>query len=256
MASQTFIQRALSSNIVKISGKRTTYLLSIDSLREIGAKRWSLQRPADENRVTEICQWIEKEKDVSGIISMAWHPKETLIVYDGQHRWCALLKIQDTPIQAIVEIIWDATEEEIIASFQSINRSVSVPELYTDPLVIIDNVRPEIIDFVTTLSTTYREFLSTTDKPNRPHFNRDKLSDELLTIWRDEFHKEIPFSRIVRGLVTMNEEYNTNELSVPREASRKYRRIYEKCNKHRFWLFAQTGRINTEHLSTTIQKYV
>lgn len=253
MASQSLIQRSLESYKVKSCGNRTTYLLHTNTLREIGAKRWSRQRPADELRVTEIREWIQTHVDISGVISMAWHPMEHLIVYDGQHRWRALIDI-NAPVQALVEIMWDATEAEIVESFRAINRSVSVPELYTDPGVTSDSVRADIMDFVAGMSSNHREFLSTTDKPNRPHFNRDRLADELFGIWRDEFQREVPFGKIAGALMLMNQEYDANQLSVPREASRKNPRIYDKCCKHHFWLFAQTGHVNKEHLRATVAK--
>jgi hypothetical protein len=253
MASQTLVQRVLSQFAVKTVGKRSTYVIGTDTLRDIGAKRWSRQRPADDARVDEIRKWIDSYSDVSGVISMAWHQTEGLIVYDGQHRWKALLDIQTTSIQAIVEILWDASDDEIITSFQSINKAVSVPELYTDPKITTDSVRNDITKFVATLASAYKDFCSTTDKPNRPNFNRDKLTDDLFGIWRDDFHCEVPFAQIADAIMSMNKEYDTNELSVPRESSRKNPRIYEKCNKHHFWLFAQTGHINREHLRVTMK---
>ena len=249
MVTQSFVRRPLDDKYkIKVAGKKTTYLLNLDTLREIDAKRWSRQRPADDTRVEEIRTWIEKENDVAGMLAMAWHPVENLIVYDGQHRWRALLGLANPNIRVFVEILWDATEEDIIASFQSINRSVSVPELYTDPGITTDSVRADIADFVSSMCSNHKEFMSTTDKPNRPHFNRDKLTDELFGIWRDDLQREVDFTKIAGALMVLNHEYDSNQMSVPREAVRKHPRIYEKCHKHHLWLFAQTGHINKEHL--------
>ena len=255
MASQAFVQHALKTFVVKTAGKQTTYLLDVRTLRDMGAKRWSRQRPADEARVEEIRSRIAEKKDVQGVISMAWHPKENLIVYDGQHRWCACCPMEEPSIRVLVEIMWDATEEEIVESFQSINRSVSVPELYTDPAVMAESVRPEIMDLVALLASKYKDFLSTSDKPNRPNFNRDRLTDELFAIWRDDFEKKVPFSSISRGLITLITEYHSDAYSAPREAVRRNAKMYEKCEKHGFWLFAQNGKINVEHLRATLKKY-
>lgn len=256
MASQPFAQRSLEAYKIKSCGKKSTYLLSLDILRDMNAKRWSRQRPADDSRVEEIHTWITKEKDVSGVLSMAWHPREDLVIYDGQHRWAALLSIRDDSIRVLVEIIWDATEQDIIESFQSINRSVSVPELYTDPALTDEQTHREITEFVTTLAKTYADFCSRTDKPHRPNFNRDRLTDELLSIWKDHYQKELPFEIIQRGIITLNMDYHTDEKSVPREVVRKTARMYEKCNKSRFWLFAQYGHINKDHLDTIVRRHI
>ena len=229
--------------------------MDLETLRGIGAKRWSRQRPADEARVAEIQAWIAHKKDVQGVISMAWDSKEGLIVYDGQHRWCACKGVADGGIRVLVEIMWDATEEEIVESFQSINRSVSVPELYTDPAMVAESVRPEIMDLVSVLAGKYKDFLSTSDKPNRPNFNRDRLTDELFAIWRDDLEKKVPFSSISRALITLIGEYHSDPYSAPREAVRKNVKMYEKCEKHGFWLFAQNGKINIDHLRATLRKY-
>ncbi len=254
MVSQEFVRCGLSKYIVKNHNNRVTYLVDQSTLKQLDVKRWSRQRPADETRVTELQKFLEKEGDISGVLCLAWHPSEELVIYDGQHRWAALQIIPTFQSKILVEILWNSSEEEIIAAFLAINRCVAVPELYTDTSVSETSIRPEIADFVSTLVNTHKEFVSSTDKPNRPNFNRDRLTTELFELWRDEFHKEVSFSKVAKALLALNDEYDLNPLSPPREKCKKFPRIVEKCNKHNFWLFAQSGRLNVDHLRKALER--
>jgi hypothetical protein len=244
--SSVLFQHFLKDFEKKTAGKRTTYLIPIEKLRGLGACNWSRQRPADEARVLEIRRGIEASGDVSGILCMAWHPTEKLIVYDGQHRWKALLSIESSNIKVFVEILWDSTEDEIVAAFKTVNACVPVSELYLSAEAT--DVRPEINDIIVRICKNFPEFVSTAAKPNRPQFNRDVLAQELYEIWSDTFEKQQSIRAIEKGLMTLNRKYHEDPLSYPRTIVRKNPRIYEKCDKHRFWLFAESGHINRNHL--------
>jgi hypothetical protein len=243
-------QAFLKNFAKKTSGTRTTYLVNLETLRNVGAKKWSLQRPADEARVAEIRSGIETCGDVSGILCMAWHPKENLIVYDGQHRWQALLGIDNTEIQVFVEIMWDCTEDAIVAAFKTANACVPVSELYLCQEA--KDVRPDIGEVVTKLCQKFPDFVSTAKKPNRPQFNRDVLTQELYEIWSDTFEKEKTISEIYTGLGALNRKYHADPVSYPRTVVKKFPRIVEKCEKHGFWLFAESGHINRDHLRAVL----
>jgi len=244
--SAVLFQHYLKDHTVKTCGKRTTYLIPLDKLRGLEANKWSRQRPADEARVLEIRTGIETAGDVTGVLCMAWHPVEKMIVYDGQHRWQALLSIQNPDIRVFLEVLWDATEEEIVAAFKTVNACVPVSELYI--AAEARDVRPEINELVLRICKQFPEFVSTAAKPNRPQFNRDALSQELYEIWSTTFDKERTIADIGKGLVLMNRTYHEDPASVPRLAARKHPRILDKCNAHRFWLFAESGHINRKHL--------
>lgn len=243
---QVICQAFLKNWTTKTCGKRTTYLVDLDTLRNLGANKWSMQRPADDARVTEIRAGIAGAGDVGGILCMAWHPAEKLVVYDGQHRWKALLGIETSDIKVFVEVMWDATEEEIVAAFKTANACVPVSELYLDAEA--KDVRPEIADLVVRICNKFRDFVSTVKKPNRPQFNRDGLTDELYDIWSTTFEKKRTIAEIGTALAKMNQKYHEDPLSSPRTLTKKNPRIVEKCEKHRFWLFAESGHINRDHL--------
>jgi len=201
--SQSLLQRTLEDYKIHHSSHRTTYTLPVFILKELGITRWSRQRPPAQERVDEIAAWIREHQCVVGILSLAWHPTERLVCYDGQHRLHAL--------------------------FQQ------------------ENV--DITDYVTTLATTYKPFLSTSAKPCRPNFNRDALGEALYHLWRDDLQEAVPFQRIITGLTQVNEMYDKIDWSSPRmKTVKKYPGIHKKCSQHSFWLMAETGHLPVEDL--------
>lgn len=247
--SQSLLQNAISEYSVRTTPTRITYVLPIFILKELGITRWSRQRPPAPERVEEIAVWIREHQDVVGTISLAWHPTERLVCYDGQHRLQALFQQENLEMTALIEITWNATELEIVAAFQAINRAVPVSELYTDPQDVLHSIKGEISDYVAGLATTYKPFLSTSAKPCRPNFNRDRLSEELFHLWRDDLQEAVPFQRIVAALTRLNETYDEDEDSIPKERTlKKFPAIHKKCSAHKFWLFAEVGRLVVEDL--------
>ena len=247
--SQSLLQNAISEYSVRTTPTRITYILPIFILKELGISRWSRQRPPAPERVEEIAAWIHENSDVIGTISLAWHPTERLVCYDGQHRLQALFQQENLEMTALIEIMWDTTELAIMAAFKTINRAVPVSELYTDPQDVLHSVKGEISDYVTGLATTYKPFLSTSAKPCRPNFNRDTLCEALYHWWRDELQEVVPFQRIIGALTRLNETYDTNEMSLPRlKTAKKYPGIHKKCSAHQFWLFADTGHVPVNDL--------
>jgi hypothetical protein len=247
--SQSLIQRTLEDQKVRTTPQRITYVLPIFILKELGITRWSRQRPPAPERVEEIATWIREYQDVLGTISLAWHPTERLVCYDGQHRLHALSQQENVDITVLVEIMWDTTELAIVAAFQAINRAVPVSELYTDPHDVVHSIKGEIADYVATLATTYKPFLSTSAKPCRPNFNRDALGEALYHLWRDDLQEAVPFQRIVAGLTRLNEAYDEDEDSIPKERTRKkFPAIHKKCSQYNMWLFAETGRLCVDDL--------
>lgn len=243
-------QHYLKDDAVKTCGKRTTYLVPLDKLRGLGASKWSMQRPADDARVLEIRTGIETAGDVTGVLCMAWHPIEKMIVYDGQHRWQALLSIQNSDIRVFVEVLWDATEEEIVAAFKTVNACVPVSELYLCPEA--KDVRPEIKDLVTRINTQFPAFASPAKNPHRPHFNIHNLEQELYEIWSTTFDRKRTIADIGRGLVALNRRYQDDLTSCPRAVAKNHSKIIEKCEKYKFWLFAESGHINRDHLRAVL----
>lgn len=250
--SQALLERTLEEYRVYQTPHRTTYLLPVFVLKDLGISRWSRQRPPAAERVQEIATWIRTHQEVVGVLSLAWHPQERLICYDGQHRFQALLEQEHTDLAVMVDIMWNATGQDIVAAFQAINRAVPVSELYTDPTETLHSIKGEIASYVSHLATTYKAFLSSSAKPCRPNMNRDQLAESLFHLWRDDLQEAVPFSQIVTALTRLNETYDADQESIPRQRALKFPAIHKKCTAHRFWLFAETGRLSVEDVKRVL----
>lgn len=252
--SELLTKFSIQSFEIKASGKRIIYSIPIGLLNILGAKPWSRQRPVDPDRVDIIYEAIREINDVPGVISMAWHPTENLVVYDGQHRFKAAIRVQPpSQIRVLVEVIWSpSSEDEIITAFKMVNQCVAVSELYMNSDSDCETTKIQIQEFVSKLAKKYDSFVSTKAKPNRPNFNRDSLTDDLWILWSDVFEKKVPFEKITAALLDINQEYHNNALSSARTAVKKNLKTYEKCERHEFWLFAETGFVNIDHIKSKL----
>jgi hypothetical protein len=54
---------------------------------------------------------------------------------------------------------------------------------------------------------------------------------------------------MVEALTRLNKAYDEDEDSIPQERTRKkFPAIHKKCSAHKFWMFAETGRLCVEDL--------
>lgn len=241
--SQSFVRENIEKFNVNPRKNRGLYVLPLIQFLKLQPKAWSRQRPVDEARVEEIYESILSTGNIDGLLMMAWHPKERMIVYDGQHRFAAIERLDlEKDYNIVVDILWSASEEKIAEEFYRINKSVPVAELYLTP-IIEDDVKIEIEMFVKDLSRKYPDFVKTARKPNRPNFNRDNLTDELFHLWKNEF-PTVEFSKISSAILKLNEKYHTDLGSHARVSMRKNKASYEKCHANGFWLFAVDGHID------------
>jgi hypothetical protein len=247
-------KKMIASYQKKTLGKSVTYLMPHSVLLGLDVKPWSYQRPVDDARVADIAAGINEEKDVHGIIAMAWHPEENLVVYDGQHRWKALEcitpgSVEDDEIKVFVEITWDATQDEITQRFKRVNNCVAVSELYmqgasADEQLAAD--QSEISAWMAAFCKKHREFVSTNGKPKRPQFNRDTFTEEIYSI---ACQQKVKICSLLAAITSLNEDYVADVRMRPTDkALGGSKTIKEKCEKHGLWLFAETGRLNLDHV--------
>lgn len=239
---------------IKTLGNCVTYLMPHSVLLGLDVKPWSYQRPVDDARVADIAAGIKEENDVHGIIAMAWHPEENLVVYDGQHRWKALESlppgsVEDDEIKVFVEITWNATQDEITQRFKRVNNCVAVSELYmqgasADEQLAAD--QSEISSWMAAFCKKHREFVSTNGKPKRPQFNRDTFTEEIYAI---ACQQNVKICSLLAAITSLNEDYIADVRMRPTDkAMGGSKTIKEKCEKHGLWLFAETGRLNLVHV--------
>jgi hypothetical protein len=214
-----------SHSIYKIPAKELINLHFDGSL-----KQWSKNRPADEERVSEIKQHYKETHHVDGTIRLAFINGEGLVCYESNHRRLALIEEIEF---VLVDMLWDVTQKDIINEFTFINKAISVPELYVE--IDFDAVtREKIINFVKGWTVKYKAFISTSARPNRPQFNRDVLTQEITTLWK-EFN--CPIEKLLKAIETLNDEYGHENFRFD-HSNIKSPKILEKCKKGGLWLFA------------------
>jgi hypothetical protein len=211
------------------------YAIPGEIFKTIEIKPWKYNRPADMSRVPEIHNWMNTSKRMDGILNLAYIQRDGLVCFEGNHRRMALDGIDS--ILVIAEILWDTSDEIIRSEFQRINKSISVPDLYvaeTDA-----DVKVEIENAVAAFRKKYPSHETHSGRPNRPNFNRDKLTDDLLRL-----HKELvlPINVIIDRLHMLNELYEMKDRTSLNA------KIVEKCSKSGLWLFAWSTTISANEL--------
>jgi hypothetical protein len=177
---QSFIQDFLRQKATgDAHGSHFVYWVPIGVFKQLPIYRWKFNRPPDETRVAEIRTYIETSKRMDGIVYLACIDDQ-LVCYESNHRREALKTVTDVaPI--LVDIIWDATDDMIKQEFLRLNKCVSVPELYiTDVPTTVDTTA--LRELVDGFCKNYSSMKVSSNRPNRPNFNRDMLLDEFYRI--------------------------------------------------------------------------
>lgn len=195
--------------------------------REIDhVRNWAYNRPPDETRVEDIV----KSDITDGVINVA-RVKGTdgcweYVCYDGNHRREAFNRGAGKCL--LVKVEWDATHETISRNFLRINKGVSVPELYLESEIGQD-IRMTVLETVNRISSTFPSFCKPSMNPQRPHFNRDTLIDELTRAIQDGHMSHID---LYDQLMRMNDRIRDRMdfLNVPEG-------VKSKCRKTGCYLF-------------------
>ena len=210
------------------------YAIPMDKFRSLFVKPWKFNRPPDMTRIPEIHSWMKQFRRMDGVLNLAYIQDDGLVCFEGNHRRLALDGL-DIPV--IADIVWDATDESVRHEFFRLNKAVSVPELYvseTSPAM-----RVELEEAVAKFRKKYSAMESTAGKPQRPNYNRDNLTDELVRLQRELV---IPVGELMIRLYALNETYSSKDKSKLSEKMR------QKCENSGLWLFAWSSSIPTKDL--------
>jgi len=207
--------------------------IPIKAFNGIPIKRWKYNRPPDMERVAEIREHHLNAKRMDGILFLA-EVDSTIVCYESNHRREALKGLDDMA-DVLVDIMFNATHEQIKKEFLRLNKAVSVPELYV--LEETTDVKAEdLVACVRAFCTTYASLKVTTGRPQRPNFNESLLTDDFLNITRT--HK-ISVTELARRMNALNERWATE-----RDRSKLSEKVLAKCDKSNLWLFAWNGRLD------------
>ena len=217
----------------RISGTNV-YAVPMSVFRTLDVRQWKYNRPPDMSRVPEIHKWMKEFNRMDGVLNLAYIQNEGLVCFEANHR---RLGLEGLEIKVLLDVVWDATHEIVKHEFQRLNKAVSVPDLY---IVENDvNLRVQIEDAVALYRKKYPSHESSSGRPIRPNFNRDKLTDEFTRLQR-ELHISIP--ELLERLEKLNEKYKS------RDRSKLSTTVQLKCGLSELWLFAWSASIPTNEL--------
>jgi len=223
------IQQYLSDHRI---ASTNIYSIPMAKFKSLDVKQWKYNRPPDMTRVPEIHDWMKQFQRMDGILNLAYIAGEGLVCFEGNHRRLAL---EGLDIVVFVDILWDATNEIVTHEFRRLNKSVCVPDLY-----VIENdstLRGDIEKVVAEFRRKYPTLESNSGRPQRPNYNRDKLTDDILRIHKDS---AIPISEIMTKLELLNESHKLKDRLKLSE------KVIQKCESSGLWLFAWNSSINID----------
>lgn len=217
--------RVLSTNV---------YAIPMEKFRTLDVKPWKYNRPPDMTRIPEIHDWMKEFGRMDGVLNLAYIQGEGLVCFEGNHRRLALDGL-DIPV--FVDIVWDATHESLAHEFRRLNKSVCVPDLYVAETSA--TLRLELEDAVAEFRKKYSSMESTSGRPQRPNYNRDRLTDEITRLQKELV---VPVGELMSRIYALNEYYAGNDKSKLTEKMR------QKCQASGLWLFAWSSSIATKDL--------
>jgi hypothetical protein len=210
------------------------YAVPMKIFKSLDVKQWKYNRPPDMSRIPEIHKWMKEFNRMDGVLNLAYIQNEGLVCFEGNHRRLAL---EGLDIKVLLDIVWDATHDIVKHEFQRLNKSVCVPDLY-----VVENdatLRVQIEHAVNAFRKKYASHESSSGRPIRPNFNRDKLTDEITRLQKE---LNIPVSELMKRLEKLNEKCKNKDRSKLSLA------VQLKCGLSDLWLFAWSTSIPTSEL--------
>lgn len=212
-------------------GKHKGYVVSWKELAPLCRSKWSGNRASDPTRIEEMLRFREEGGYMPLFFHLAELSGEGLVCYDGNHRREVLLRSKDDP-RCVVDVMFDATPDEVLAVFENVNKSVQVPALYVSKMPC--NAKKEILDLVDHYEVRYKGFKSSSPHPQCPNFNRDNFVANVTAIC-DDFGGAVKVSEIGEILDALSKAKGEGRLCKPHC---KYAdSAIKKCREHNFWLF-------------------
>jgi len=198
-------------------------------------KQWSRNRVPDSERVKEMIEYHNKGGYIPRMIHLADTKEEGIVCYDGNHRKEVFNNCNDKSLECIVDVVFDASQNDVFDVFNNINKSIQLPAIYVEDLHDKD-IKTNILRLVKVYETKYKPFLSTSIRCHAPNFNRDVFIDNIYNIYK-YFHGVVDISEIESALIILNTEYSQGRLC--RSHSFYKQTVIEKCKKYNMFLFLE-----------------
>jgi hypothetical protein len=210
---------------------RHIWMVPVKLFNELPINQWKFNRPPDMDRVAEIHQHILKAKRVDGVIYLAEVGTE-IVCYESNHRRLGVKGV-DECADILIDIMWNATDEDVKQEFFRLNKCVPVPDLYVSKDIVVET--GELIAARDAFCKKYAALKSTSANPHRPGFNQEGILNDFLEITKR--HKIT-----VDEMMTRLDKLNTK--MATRDRKKLTQNVIEKCEKSGLWLFAWEKRLS------------
>lgn len=240
-----------SSTLHSYSSEHVIIKVPIRELLAAPVMNWQYNRPADVPRCEDIAQYMAKsKKPVDTMIYMSFNnKKKSFDVVDGIHRYTALMIIKEKTQHLdfissnefggdmtwlmnsyiLLNLRFNATEEELIGLFKALNKSNPIPDLYVRD--VAKDKRQWIETLTVRWQNRFKVHFSAAAKPNKPNINRDRFIDVLDAVY-DKYHlTEETKDKLEQILERNNGHISQN---IPKKLTQTIR---EKCEATGCWLF-------------------
>lgn len=245
------------------------YLLEATTLQFLHIETWQDNRPPDNVRIKEVKREIESSGRVQGIIALACLNNK-MVCYDGNHRRLALLEIlKDFPphlsdveiadtksINVLISVIWNSSELSIYNEYALLNKSISVPLIYMrrpDKPIKTNDPSNIISEYIVSLVKNYPKFSSPSKSCRAPNFNRDSLTDDILTLCKEYKKKDLKVENLKDILNEMNESYKLEKYEFRSDTLKKP--VFDKCTSGGLWLFCGGRCIDRVYFKQVFQHF-
>lgn len=222
--------------LVEVPPHQTIYLVVKSDIKNC-VTNWEKNRPVDPTRVKAIQSYYDKFQIrlIDGII-YAWRTDDMLKIYDGWTRYCSAS--DDMQLQLCV---YDTEfEQDIVHHFLALNSAVPVPSLFIEDTEATK--RKVITAVVDHFCAKYKIFLSASQRPQRPNFNRDIFTEQL---------SQLPCEGLdADAFIRLMEETN---LSMERDCTAT---CTAKVVKGRLFLFADKNKCWQECAKRTLERHL
>lgn len=198
---------------------------------------WSLNRPHDNTRLTEIMYQLKKQDYVDGLIYLT-NIDGKLICYDGIHRIEALKILSDDPDyitdhKVMIHYYPIYNEYVIKEKFETLNKCVPVPEIYTAAHKELD-IKNKIESIVKYFTEKYASMFKGSKRPNIPHENRDAFIDKVYSIVSELEIQGFSDTKIIH----LFEQFNTL-MSEKRRFLKLSAKQMAKCDSSNCYMFTR-----------------
>jgi hypothetical protein len=177
-------------------GNEIVIKVQIKDLLKAKIKNWHGNRPPDKVRCNDIALWFynNSPKINTSFYMIYNNVKQRFEIFDGIHRLTALRQLKEVKEdedtenkisayskienqEVIVYMYFNTTEGQVIDLFTSLNKCVSVPELYSSNQK--EEKRNAIEDICKEWQKKYKGAFSPSTNPNLGRMNRDTFIDLL-----------------------------------------------------------------------------